>query len=123
VLRAGVGWSGLPAASGAAITGNELSYASAKATEAAAPEAPEASAAAPSRRIAGTPTRNCPSRHALRAVCFEFLQCGISPRAGNLLAGTVTLRHAAGLPKAVRDLHANWLLDCRPVKRCGYQQQ
>jgi hypothetical protein len=35
---------------GAAITGNELSYASAKATEAAAPEAAEASTAAPPAR-------------------------------------------------------------------------
>jgi hypothetical protein len=39
---------------GAAITGNELCYASAKATEATAPEAAEASTAAPSRRIGGT---------------------------------------------------------------------
>lgn len=31
---------------------------------------------------------------------------------GNLFAGTVTLRHAASLPKAVRGLYANWLLDC-----------
>ena len=39
------------------------------------------------------------------------------PRAGNLLAGMVTLRHAAGLPKAVRDLHANWLLECRASEK------
>jgi hypothetical protein len=45
---------------------------------------------------------NCPSRHALRAVCFEYYN-GIGPRAGNLLAGMVTLRHAAGLPMAVRE--------------------
>ena len=34
-----------------------LPYAPAKATEAAAPEATKASTAAPSRRLAGTPTR------------------------------------------------------------------
>jgi hypothetical protein len=39
---------------GAAITANELPYASVKATEATAPEAAEASTAAPSRRIGGT---------------------------------------------------------------------
>jgi hypothetical protein len=34
-----------------------------------------------------------------------------------VLAGTVALRHAAGLPKAVRDLHANWLLVCRASEK------
>jgi hypothetical protein len=65
---------------------------------------------------------NCPSRHALRAVCFEYYN-GIGPRAGNLLAGMVTLRQAAGLPMAVRDLHANWLLDCRASEKVRIQQQ
>ena len=30
---------------------------------------------------------------------------------GNLLAGTVTVRHPASLPEAVPSLHGNWLLD------------
>ncbi len=44
----------LHAAAGAVITGNGLSHVAVKATEAAAPEAAEASTAAPSRRIGGT---------------------------------------------------------------------
>jgi hypothetical protein len=51
----GVGWSGSHVAARAATIGNELPHAAAKATQAAAPQATEASTAAP-RRIASTPT-------------------------------------------------------------------
>jgi hypothetical protein len=46
-----------------------------------------------------------------------------SAQAGNLLASTVTLRQAAGLPKAVRGLLQTGCWTVGPVKRCGYQQQ
>jgi hypothetical protein len=38
-------------------------------------------------------------------------------RAGNLLAGTVTVRHPASLPEAVPSLHGNWLLDRRTLEK------
>ena len=56
------------AAAGAAITGNGLPHAAAKATEAATPEATEAATAALAP-IAGTPThRDEPTREAAMAV-------------------------------------------------------
>jgi hypothetical protein len=60
---------------------------------------------------------NCPCRHAQRAVCRDFVQQGPGPTAGNLFAGTVILRHATSLPKAVRGLYGDWLLDCRACKK------
>src|SRR5262249_15626297 len=50
-------------------------------------------------------------RGAQRAVRRDVQQRSIGPRAGNLLAGAGALRHAAGLPKALRGLHGNGLLD------------
>jgi len=55
---------------------------------------------------------DCSCRGAQRAVGRNVLQRSIGPRAGNLLAGAGALRDAAGLPKALRGLHGNWLLDC-----------
>jgi hypothetical protein len=52
-----------------------------------------------------------------RAVCCHFLQCGSGTRAGNLLAGTITVRQSAGLPEAVPSLHGNWLLDRRAIEK------
>src|SRR5215831_13794289 len=54
---------------------------------------------------------NDPCRGAQRAVRRHVLQPSIGPRAGNLLAGAGALRHAARLPKALRGLHGNGLLD------------
>src|SRR5262245_5049670 len=50
-------------------------------------------------------------RGAQRAVRCNVPKRSIGPRAGNLLAGAGALRHAARLPKALRGLHGNGLLD------------
>ena len=55
--------------------------------------------------------RNCPRRNAQRAAHRNVLQRGVGARARNLLAGAGALRHAASVPKAVRGLHGNRLLD------------
>jgi hypothetical protein len=47
----------------------------------------------------------------------HFLQCGRGTTAGNLLAGTVTVRHPASLPEAVPSLHGNWLLERRALEK------
>jgi hypothetical protein len=50
---------------------------------------------------------------AMLSAPFVAISCSeASAQERNLLASTVTLRQAAGLPKAVRGLLANWLLDC-----------
>src|SRR5262245_5135066 len=54
---------------------------------------------------------NYSCRGAQRAVRRNVPQRSIGPRAGNLLAGAGALRHAARLPKALRGLHGNGLLD------------
>jgi hypothetical protein len=60
-------WEELHAAAGAVITGNGLSHVAAKATDAAAPEAAEASTTA-ARRIADRPTHGYePTREAAMA--------------------------------------------------------
>jgi hypothetical protein len=54
---------------------------------------------------------NYSCRGAQRAVRRNVPQRSIGPRAGHLLAGAGALRHAARLPKALRGLHGNGLLD------------
>lgn len=56
--------------------------------------------------------RNCSCRRAERAIGGNVLQWSDSSGAGNLLASKVTVRHTACLPKAVRCVHRNWLLEC-----------
>jgi len=55
--------------------------------------------------------RSC--RRARHAVARHVIRRGIGPGAGHVLAGTRPVRHATGLSKAFRQLHANRLLDGR----------
>jgi len=55
--------------------------------------------------------RNCRRDGAQSAVRRDVGERSIGPRAGNLLAGAGALRHAASLPKALRGLHGDRLLD------------
>src|SRR5262249_33810331 len=55
--------------------------------------------------------RNCRRGGAQPAVRRHVPERSIGPGAGNLLAGTGALRHAASLPKALRGLHGDRLLD------------
>ena len=55
--------------------------------------------------------RNCRRGGAQPAVRRRVPERSIGPRAGNLLAGAGALRQAASLPKALRGLHGDRLLD------------
>src|SRR6516164_3284922 len=52
-----------------------------------------------------------PRRHLWGDVMARLLFAIVVVAAGNLLAGAGALRHAASLPKALRGLHGNRLLD------------